>query len=133
MANIVGERIRARRKELKITQTQIQQKTSISSGHLSCIENGKYLPSASALLELSKVLDCSIDWILTGQSSAFENSLILDNEEKELLNGFRKLAVDDQEELLCLLRMKLRKLKKEKNTTAKSSPSVKTETDDMVG
>ena len=55
MENMIGQRIKERRKELKITQTQIQQETSISSGNLSCIENGKYLPSAVALLELSKI------------------------------------------------------------------------------
>ena len=91
MENMIGQRIKERRKELKITQTQIQQETSISSGNLSCIENGKYLPSAVALLELSKILDCSIDWMLTGKSSISENASILDNEEAELLNGFRKM------------------------------------------
>ena len=133
MENMIGQRIKERRKELKITQTQIQQETSISSGNLSCIENGKYLPSAVALLELSKILDCSIDWMLTGKSSISENSSILDNEEVELLNGFRELSEDDKEELLCLLHLKLRKVKKEKDVTAKSSPSADTETGDMVG
>ena len=132
MENMIGQRIKERRKELKITQTQIQQETSISSGNLSCIENGKYLPSAVALLELSKILDCSIDWMLTGKSSISENASILDNEEAELLNGFRELSEDDKEELLCLLYLKLRKVKKEKDVTAKSSPSADTETGDMV-
>lgn len=112
MDNIIGQRIKERRKELKITQTQIQQETSISSGNLSCIENGKYLPSAVALLELSKILDCSIDWMLTGKSSTSDNSIILDNKENELLNGFRELPEDDREELLCLLHLKLRKVRK---------------------
>lgn len=133
MENMIGQRIKERRKELKITQTQIQQETSISSGNLSCIENGKYLPSAVALLELSKILDCSIDWMLTGKSSISESTSILDNEEAELLNGFRELPEDDKEELMGLLQLKLRKVKKEKDVTAKSSPSADTETGDMVG
>lgn len=133
MENMIGQRIKERRKELKITQTQIQQETSISSGNLSCIENGKYLPSAVALLELSKILDCSIDWMLTGKSSISENTSILDNEEAELLNGFRELPEDDKEELMGLLQLKLRKVKKERDVTAKSSPSADTETGDMVG
>ena len=122
MENMIGQRIKERRKELKITQTQIQQETSISSGNLSCIENGKYLPSAVALLELSKILDCSIDWMLTGKSSISENASILDNEEAELLNGFRELSEDDKEELLCLLHLKLRKVKKEKRCDCKIIP-----------
>ena len=133
MENMIGQRIKERRKELKITQTQIQQETSISSGNLSCIENGKYLPSAIALLELSKILDCSVDWLLTGKSSISDNSIFLDTEEKELLNGFRELPEDDRAELLCLMQMKLRKVKKEKDMIAKSSGLTGTEKSDMVG
>ena len=133
MENMIGQRIKERRKELKITQTQIQQETSISSGNLSCIENGKYLPSAIALLELSKILDCSVDWLLTGKSSISDNSIFLDTEEKELLNGFRELPEDDRAELLCLMQMKLRKVKKEKDIIAKSSGLTGTEKSDMVG
>ena len=133
MENMIGQRIKERRKELKITQTQIQQETSISSGNLSCIENGKYLPSAVALLELSKILDCSIDWMLTGKSSISENSTILDNKETKLLNGFRELSEDDQEELIGLLEMKLRKTHKARETSAKSSELTDTEKGNMVG
>ena len=133
MENMIGQRIKERRKELKITQTQIQQETSISSGNLSCIENGKYLPSAVALLELSKILDCSIDWMLTGKSSISESSAILDNKETKLLNGFRKLSEDDQEELIGLLEMKLRKTHKARGTSAKSSGLTDTEKGNMVG
>ena len=71
--------------------------------------------------------------MLTGKSSISENASILDNEEAELLNGFRELSEDDKEELLCLLHLKLRKVKKEKDVTVKSSPSADTETGDMVG
>ena len=133
MENMIGQRIKERRKELKITQTQIQQETSISSGNLSCIENGKYLPSAVALLELSKILDCSIDWMLTGKSSISESSAILDNKETKLLNGFRELSEDDQEELIGLLEMKLRKTHKARETSAKSSGLTDTEKGNMVG
>ena len=133
MDGMIGQRIKERRKELKITQTQIQQETSISSGNLSCIENGKYLPSAVALLELSKILNCSIDWMLTGNSSISESGTILDTEETELLNGFRKLSEDDKEELLCLLQAKLRKLKKKKDRLVKSSVSTEIGENNMIG
>lgn len=72
--NMVGERIRKRRKELQLTQEQIKNETGISSGNLSDIENGNRLPSTPALLSLSKVLKCSTDWILTGTSPTSENT-----------------------------------------------------------
>ena len=132
MDDMIGQRIKERRKELKITQTQIQQETSISSGNLSCIENGKYLPSAIALLELSKILNCSIDWMLTGNSSISENGIILDTEETKLLNGFRKLSEEDQEEFLGILDVKLRKGKRA-TTNAKSSQSTDPEKNNIAG
>lgn len=118
MSNMIGARIKARRKELNITQSQIQQETSISSGNLSCIENGKYLPSAIALLELSKILKCSADWILTGNSSISntDNFSDIKESERKLLTYFRALSENDQEELLTLASLKYNRLQKEKET-----------------
>lgn len=121
MDNMIGQRIKDRRKELNITQTQIQQETSISTGNLSCIENGKYLPSAVALLELSNVLNCSVDWLLTGKSEISNNLGLLDISENELLEGFRKLSQEDKEELLDILSLKLRRIKRKKETMERSS------------
>lgn len=128
MDNQIGQRIKERRKELKITQSKIQNETSISSGNLSCIENGKYLPSATALLELSQILECSIDWILTGESNYINNSEILDIKEKEFLSGFRELTIDDQDEIIEIIHMKQRHQKKRM-----ADPKSSTSTDLNVG
>lgn len=124
MDNMVGQRIKERRKELHITQTQIQAQTSVTSGNLSCIENGKYLPSAVALIELSRVLDCSIDWILTGESKITKNNIssdILDMRDKELLKHFHEMSETDQEDLLLIAEMKANKGKRTED--ARLSPS----------
>lgn len=128
----IGERIRKRRNELHITQTQVQKETGISSGNLSGIEAGRSLPSASALIGLSKMLDCTTDWILTGVSPISEN-MSISNIEEELLNGFRELPEDDRDELLCIMQMKLRKVKKENSMSAKLSGLTNTEKGNMVG
>lgn len=128
----IGERIKNRRKELNITQIQIREATGISSGNMSGIESGKSLPSASALIELSKILDCSVDWILTGNSSILER-VVLSNIEEDLLNGFRELPEDERDELIGILKMKLRKVQKARRTSSKSSGLVGTEKGDKVG
>ena len=46
--DIVGNRIRERRKELKLTQTDMHRECGITSGALSQIENGNRVPSAIA-------------------------------------------------------------------------------------
>lgn len=119
MENLIGQRIKERRKELNITQSKIQEETSISSGNLSCIENGKYLPSATALLELSQILDCSVDWILTGETS----HEILDIKERALLDKFRELPFEEQDEILTLLHMKYQKIQRKRTENPKSSTS----------
>lgn len=63
----IGQRIRERRKEKKLTLKDIFEQENIKTGNLSELENDKYLPSVQTLIALGRVLDCSIDWILTGE------------------------------------------------------------------
>lgn len=130
MDNMIGQRIKERRKELHITQTQIQEQTSVTSGNLSCIENGKYLPSAIALIELSRVLNCSVDWILTGESKITKNVKTLDilDSDQELLQYFHEMSAEDQEELLLIAQMKANKGKRERDARSSHSENAKFET-----
>ena len=127
MDHMIGQRIKNRRKELNITQTQIQEATGISSGNLSGIENGRYLPSTAALLDLSQILDCSIDWILRGESLKSTNEKISDiNEnadEAALLKYYRGMSEDDQEEIMMMAQLKYNRTQKAREREQKSSPS----------
>ena len=105
---IVGKRIRDRRKELQLLQTDIQAKCGISSGALSEIENGNRIPTISTFFQLAEILDCSMDWLITGKAVHGGADLISENEEK-LLNGFRLLQKEEQEELMEILNLKLKK------------------------
>jgi len=129
----IGTRIKQRRKELGLTQVQIKQETGISSGNMSEIENGNKLPSTPALISLSTVLDCSIDWMLKGEAPNRENYFLSDEREVQLLDGFREMSEEDKEELIEILEMKLRKTHKARETSAKSSGLTDTEKGNMVG
>ena len=63
----------------------IKEATGISSGNMSEIENGSKLPSTLALIALSSTLDCSIDWILKGESPSDKNTDSTDSGEELLL------------------------------------------------
>lgn len=123
----IGMRIKNRRKSLGITQIDVKTATGISSGNMSEIENGNRLPSAPALIQLANLLQCSVDWLLTGESphqENFEFFEIGDPDEIALIKGFRELPKDEQNELLEILEMKLRKVKKtRKDTTFTCSQS----------
>lgn len=124
----IGNRIKERRKELNLTQLDIKAKVGISSGNISDIERGNRLPAASTLVQLAEALECSVDYILTGDSpikEKFELSVI-GKTAHELLDLFYILSSEDQDELLMIAQMKANKRKRQGN--AKSSP---TENDDM--
>lgn len=113
----IGKRIKERRKELRLTQLDIKEKTGISSGNMSDIERGNRLPAANTLLQLSEVLQCSIDYLLRGKSSISENSTTspptdLSPQEQDMLKLFRNISKDDQEELLMLAKMKYLRMQK---------------------
>lgn len=131
----IGLRIKNRRKELRLTQIDIKSAVGISSGNISDIENGNRLPAASTLVQLAKILDCSVDWILTGTSSNKENSALLqagDYTEEKLLANFRKLAEKDKEEIQELIEFKLHRAEKEKDHT-KSSDLTDPEKNNIAG
>lgn len=122
MENIsIGTRIKQRRNELGLKQRQIQQATGISSGNLSDIENGNKLPSTPALLSLSSILDCSIDWMLKGDIPKGENAFLSNESDLRLLDGFHKLSQEDKEEILEYIDFKINRLSVKKGSIEKSS------------
>lgn len=114
MNTMIGQRIKERRKNLNITGKQIKEATGISTGNLSEIENGKILPSATALMGLSKVLNCSTDYILFGSSqiSEFSENSHIREVEQTLLYQFSNLPDTDQEEILMMVELKYNRTKK---------------------
>ncbi len=110
MDNMVGTRIKQRRDELHLTPKDIKSLSGIGSGHLSEMETGKKLPSTPTLIKLSEVLECSIDWILTGRSSQSECSDAgLSNRDSEIISLFNKLTPDDQEEIIAIMKLKIKR------------------------
>lgn len=128
----VGNRIKNRRKEMQLTQTDIFDMCGIRSGALSRIENGTSVPSVILFYRIAQILECDMQWLLTGVSSNMENFTISKNEEA-LLEGFREVSEEDKEELIEILEMKLRKTQRTRGTSAKSSGLTDTEKSNKVG
>ncbi len=124
MDTMIGQRIKERRKELRITQMQIKDATGISTGNLSEIENGHILPSSAALINLSQILECSADYILFGESCNSGRKKISDIRncvEDDLIRYFRGISEDDQEEILMMAQMKYNRTQKSRKNSARSS------------
>lgn len=123
MDRSIGERILAKRKELGITGQQVKELIGISTGNLSGIEKGSSLPSATALIGLSQILDCSIDWILTGKTpkSEFPISGILSDNEEELLDTYNKLDRRGQHRVHTIIYEELDRMDKSAEASASRS------------
>lgn len=99
--NTIGIRIKERRVELKLTQMQIHEATGISTGNLSDIERGRSLPSSSAVILLSDILNCTTDWLLKGDTRNYDNikaksyTVIDENlskDEQKMIYSYRELS-----------------------------------------
>jgi transcriptional regulator with XRE-family HTH domain len=64
----IGIRLKQARINAGLSIPDVSAQTQKSTGNLSELENGKYLPSTKALLLLSDIYNVSIDWILTGRT-----------------------------------------------------------------
>lgn len=98
---IMGNRIKLRRKELRIKQSELAEKLDISNNHISSIENGREKPSLDILLKICEELCVIPDYLLLGNIHANDlpqnitDSLRLcSNDDIELVRQFVEILVN---------------------------------------
>lgn len=64
MTMTFGDRIRNRREELGLTQTELAEKTKLQQGYISRVERGKFEPTAPTIISLAVALEISADELL---------------------------------------------------------------------
>jgi len=64
--NTLGSRIRALRKDKKLTQVNVAKSVGVSSVAVTQWEQDSSKPGGNNLISLAKVLDCTPDWLLNG-------------------------------------------------------------------
>jgi transcriptional regulator with XRE-family HTH domain len=63
----VGDRIREIREEQRLTQDQLAERTNLSKGFLSDVENNKRNIGSQNLLKIANILGASVDFLLRGE------------------------------------------------------------------
>lgn len=86
----MGNRIKLRRKELRLKQSELAEKLDISNNHLSSIENGREKPSLDILLCICEELRVTPDYLLLG-------SIHSNNVPQDILDGLRLCSEEDIE------------------------------------
>lgn len=141
----LSDRIKELRLSFNMTQEEFGKKFGIVKSTVSLYESGKSTPNDETKMQICDYFDVSLDYLFgrdRHRELDYANSQIpLDNskikqittEEEKLLNGFRKLSEDDQEEFIGILDLKLQKTHKARGTGVKSSELTNTEKGSMVG
>jgi class 3 adenylate cyclase len=62
----IGERIRSRREKLRRTQRDVANALQVSGQAVSKWERGENAPDVGVLVDLARLLDVSVDWLLGG-------------------------------------------------------------------
>ena len=62
----IGRRIARRRRMLKLTQAEVEEKADIGYKYLSNVERGISIPSTEVIMRLAKALDTTPDEFLVG-------------------------------------------------------------------
>ncbi len=93
---LIGERIRIAREDKKLTQEKFAECIGISTTSLSNIEQGKTSTNVKNLLTIAKVLDISIDVLLSEEKNKIDKmyiheiNLMLNDMEEWKLEHIRK-------------------------------------------
>lgn len=99
----LGDRIRKRRKELRLTQEFICSVIgNIGSTQLGQIENNKSYPSYHVLTGLAAMLNCSLDWLCRGHEWGGDLYKTKSRLRIELDSYLNKLTDPDLEPLVIL-------------------------------
>lgn len=97
-----GIRIRAKRLELGLKQGELAKLAGISQSSLCELEKGdSKMPSAEALMGLSKALGVSQAWIMTGKDGEVE---MLTHDEEKLVQASRRLTAEQRRAVYQIMR-----------------------------
>ncbi len=86
----MGRRIKSRRKELKITQSELAEALDLSNNHISSIETGNQKPSLDTFVKLCNTLKVTPDYLLLGSMHA-------DNISQNIIDSLRLCNPNDLE------------------------------------
>ncbi|MDQ1316657.1 MAG: hypothetical protein QG588_305 [Candidatus Poribacteria bacterium] len=98
----VGERIKNRRIELGISQTQLAKKASLTSASISQFESGSRKPSFDVISKLALALEVNTDYLL-GNNYEKEISVTIEPEYAEMISIIKELSEENKKLLLDFL------------------------------
>ena len=99
----IGLKIKERRQNQGLTQEFIANKLDVNPSHISNIEGGRAHPSLSALVKIANILECSVDFFISGEYTyKIDKSatLALDN---QIMNKLKYCDIDKKRRILQII------------------------------
>ncbi len=84
----IGKRIKIRRKELNIKQSQLAERLNISNNHMSAIENGRENPSLDLFSRICEELKVTPDYLFLG-------TMHTNNIPRDIIDSLRLCSEED--------------------------------------
>ena len=94
----VVSRIKKRRRELKLTQTELAKEANLTPAAISQFESGTRKPSFKTLSSLSDALKVTTDYLL-GKAEKSPNDLLADPKVNAMFKGMMNFTEKDKETL----------------------------------
>jgi DNA-binding XRE family transcriptional regulator len=111
----LGERIMYIRKNNQLNQVEFAKIIDVSQGTLSELEKDKYKPSIDTIISIYNNFPVDIEWLLANhhQKDNTEDTYNskIKGKEGELLTLFRNLSTGDQDEIIGIMELKLKRYK----------------------
>ena len=70
LQTVLGQNVRRRRQELRMTQEKLAEKLKMTQGYLSQIENGNRAATLSTVADIAEALEVTPSYLLAGEPIA---------------------------------------------------------------
>ena len=99
----IGKRIAKLRKDRDLTQEELAEQLNCSIKHVSHVERGVASFSLDLLIDVSRILDCSLDYLIKGEEAMPEDKL--PSSIRYILSSRDERMEKERELLLAYLKM----------------------------
>ena len=101
----IGEKIKIRRKELRMSQRDLAEKMGYNHSTITRIENGKIDIPQSRIVQFADVLNTGIAYLMDWEEEIAPDDLVLTEDERLLISLFRQVPADMQRNVLDSLKL----------------------------
>ena len=99
----IGIKIKERRQSQGITQEMIANYLDVNPSHISNIECGRANPSLTALINIANILQCSVDYFISGEYTYSKNSENEQSIENEIMNKLKYCDIKVKNKILKII------------------------------